>query len=357
VKVTLGMLWQNWNMERTAKEFVHDQLHVAERAEDLGFDGICCVEHHFDPRYSACPDNFMALTYLAAKTSSIKLALAAVILPWNDPLRVVEKISMLDHMSNGRLIVGFGRGLAQMEYDGFGINMSESRDRYDEAFKMVMNGIRTGVVEGNGKYYKQPRVEVHPKPRPELADSVWTVAMSTDSAVAAAESGTQLSTFTTKSAQEMLPLINGYRNKYREMFNIEPEAPNLVDFMICHPDAAEAKRRAHLYVGRYFDDLMAHYNLSGKHFEKTKGYEQYAEGAKALRETSADAARTAYVEAQGCVGTPDQILERLQDRAKIVGTTNLAISSIYGGMPREMAVENAEMFAKEVLPVLHKMKG
>jgi len=176
--VSLGMLWQNWNMERTSREFVQEQLDLVSRAEEYGFNAINSVEHHFDARYSACPDNFMALSYLAAKTSSIKLFLTAVILPWNDPLRVVEKLSLLDHMSNGRLIPGFGRGLAKMEYDGFGIDMSESRERYDEAFAMIMDGLRTGYVEGNGRFYKQPRVEIQPSPRPELANEVWTVAMS-----------------------------------------------------------------------------------------------------------------------------------------------------------------------------------
>jgi len=350
--VSLGMLWQNWNMERTSREFVQEQLDLVSRAEEYGFNAINSVEHHFDARYSACPDNFMALSYLAAKTSSIKLFLTAVILPWNDPLRVVEKLSLLDHMSNGRLIPGFGRGLAKMEYDGFGIDMSESRERYDEAFAMIMDGLRTGYVEGNGRFYKQPRVEIQPSPRPELANEVWTVAMSPDSAKAAAESGTLLTTFTTGTPQDMLKLLDAYRDTYRGAFSAEPEAPSFVDLMICHADPDEARRRAHLYIGRYYDDLMRHYDLAGKHFEKAKGYEAYAEGAKALREVSADAAKTAYVDAQACVGTPEQIIERLEERHKVLGATNLVIGSQIGGMPVEIARENMDLFAREVMPAL-----
>ena len=72
------------------------------------------------------------LSYLAGRTSSITLGTGAVILPWNDPLRVAEKITMLDHLAEGRLVFGMGRGLARMEYAGFRQDMNEARERSDE---------------------------------------------------------------------------------------------------------------------------------------------------------------------------------------------------------------------------------
>ena len=56
-----------------------------------------------------------------------------MIVPWNDPLRVAEKVSLLDHLSGGRAILGLGRGLSRLEYRHFGIDMNEARDRFDEA--------------------------------------------------------------------------------------------------------------------------------------------------------------------------------------------------------------------------------
>src|SRR3546814_11965207 len=66
------------------------------------------VEHHFED-YSFCPDNFVVLANLAARTERIGLGTGAVILPWNDPLRVAEKASLLDHLRGGRLLLGVGR--------------------------------------------------------------------------------------------------------------------------------------------------------------------------------------------------------------------------------------------------------
>ena len=110
------------------------------------------------------PDPAVALSYVAAKTSKIKLLPAAFILHWNDPLRVVEKMIMLDHLSNGRALFGIGRGLAKREYDRFGISMNEARDRFDEAAELILRGLESGVVEGSGPYYRQMQTDVRPGP-------------------------------------------------------------------------------------------------------------------------------------------------------------------------------------------------
>ncbi len=95
-----------------------EEVRLALLAEDLGFDVLWPVEHHFFD-YALCPDNTQLLSYLAAATSRIDLGTAAVIMPWNEPLRVAEKISMLDQLSGGRVRFGMGRGLSRREYAPF----------------------------------------------------------------------------------------------------------------------------------------------------------------------------------------------------------------------------------------------
>src|SRR5215213_9462648 len=112
-------------------EFHRREIQVAIEAEAMGFDFAAMVEHHFTD-YAACPDPLQALTYVAAKTKTIKLMPAAVILPWNDPLRVVEKTAMLDSLSEGRVILGMGRGAARREFAGFRQDIADSREMFDE---------------------------------------------------------------------------------------------------------------------------------------------------------------------------------------------------------------------------------
>src|SRR5438132_1903277 len=87
------------------------------------------VEHHFTD-YTMCPDVLQFLTYMAGRTQRAQLGSMVVVLPWHDPLRVAEEVSMLDNISDGRLILGLGRGAGRVEFDGFRLSMDESRERF-----------------------------------------------------------------------------------------------------------------------------------------------------------------------------------------------------------------------------------
>jgi len=115
-------IFQNYDGRDSDATVWEQEIEAALFAERAGFDSIWAVEHHFRD-YAACPDNLQYLSYLAARTETIRLATGAVIVPWNDPVRVVEKVSMLDQLSGGRAILGLGRGLARREYAGFNIDM------------------------------------------------------------------------------------------------------------------------------------------------------------------------------------------------------------------------------------------
>jgi len=355
MRISFNPLHQNWRSERSARQFIQDEMELIVLTEELGFDIVLPPEHHFDEDYSACPDNFMTLTYLAAKTERIQVGLGAIILPWNDPLRVVEKISLLDHLSDGRLMIGFGRGLAKLEYGGFGIPMDESRQRFDEAFEIVMRGIKTGVVEADTEFYKQPRVEVVPKPRPELAEQFFAVGMSPDSAVYAGEVGGELLMFITGAIEDAMPLIQGYRDKFLETHGRPAPPPTMTDFVYVHEDSEEARKGGELYAGRYYESVVRHYSFAGTHFEDTKGYEAYAAGAKALRDAGMEAATQAYIDAQAGIGTPEQVIEKYRKRMEVAGPFHAAGAYFYGGMTKEEGKRNMRLFSKEVMPELRKL--
>ena len=109
-------------------------------------------------------------------------------MPWNEPLRVAEKVALLDHIANGRVRFGMGRGLSRREYSHFrGIEMDESRDRFDEGSTMVAEALRTGFIEGDGPYYPQPRTPIRPAPERSFEGRTYAVATSDDSIEAAAK--------------------------------------------------------------------------------------------------------------------------------------------------------------------------
>jgi alkanesulfonate monooxygenase SsuD/methylene tetrahydromethanopterin reductase-like flavin-dependent oxidoreductase (luciferase family) len=353
--ISYSATWGNLGLKLPPRQFVRQEVAMMELAEELGFDAAWSAEHHFDANYCACPDNFLPLSYLAGRTSTIKLGIGAVILPWNDPVRVVEKLAMLDHLSDGRVLVGFGRGLAKMEYAGFGIDMGTSRERFDEAAEMVISGLRTGVVEGDGPFYAQPPVQIHPAPSPDLADRLYSVGMSLDSALIAADLGATLLGFVTAPIEEMAPLILAYRERFKGRHGRDAPPEVLVDFSYVHDDAEEAARVGRQYAGRYYESVVSHYNFDGTHFATTKGYEQYAEGAKAIRDAGLEAATDAYVAPQAGIGSPEQVVEKFRHRHEAIGTTSIMATFLYGAMPYDVAGRSIRLFASEVMPELRKL--
>src|ERR1700693_3069338 len=171
-----------------------EEIQRARLAADTGFDVLWSVEHHFND-YSFCPDNLQLMSYLAPVCPDVDLGTAAVILPWHDPLRVAEQAAVLDYLSKGRFRFGMGRGLARREVAAFRLSMDESRGRFDEAAPMIVNALKTGFMEGDGPYYKQPRIEIRPRPQHSFDGRIYAVASSEESALPAAQLGAHMVMF------------------------------------------------------------------------------------------------------------------------------------------------------------------
>ena len=346
-------VFQNWHKDLSDEQMFMEELRLLERCEELGFDSIWMAEHHFDD-YSMCPDNIQALSYLAGRTKKIKLATGAVILPWNNPLRVAEKMIMLDHLSGGRMMFGMGRGLAKMEYRQFGIDMNEARDRFDEAAPMIIQGLETGFVEGNGKYYPQPRAEIRPKPTRSIRDRLFCVAMSPDSVDVAAKLGATMTSFIQYDISKHAPEILRYKKMFREIHGREAPPVVLTDFCYVDNDMAEAERVSKEYIAQYFLSVCKHYEFTGTHFDTTKGYKSYGEGAALIRQFGLEASADAYRNAQSW-GTPDKVLANYARWRDLIGDFSLNTVFSFAGLPFEQCERSQRLFAAEVLPRLKKM--
>src|SRR5437667_10580728 len=97
---------------------VSDHLAMGDLAEPLGFDSLFALEHHFTG-YAMSPAPTQLLSYYAGRTKRITLGTAVIVLPWHHPVRVAEQIALLDVMSGGPCLFGFGRGAASVEYARF----------------------------------------------------------------------------------------------------------------------------------------------------------------------------------------------------------------------------------------------
>ncbi|MFD2580124.1 LLM class flavin-dependent oxidoreductase [Novosphingobium colocasiae] len=93
---------------------------------------------------------------------------------------MLGRITTMDAMTNGRYVIGFARGLARKEFEVFGVPMDESRTRFDEMAAMLVKGLETGVIQGDGPHFPTPATEIRPLPSVSLKDRLYCVAMSPD---------------------------------------------------------------------------------------------------------------------------------------------------------------------------------
>ncbi len=349
--VGIQMIFSTYGWEgMTDREAWQDEIRLARLADELGFDVIWSVEHHFFD-YSFCPDNTQLLSYLAPLCTHADLGTAAIILPWNDPLRVTEKVSVLDLLSNGRVRLGLGRGLARREFAAFRGTMDDSRERFDEAAAMILEALRTGFIEGHGKFYPQPRIEIRPRPERSFADRTYAVASSEDSIASAARLKARMLMFADRPWAARLPGIERYRALYSEYNGVAAPPVVTADQSVCTATASEAAELAERYIACFVDSNLEHYELMSTHFATAKGYDSYAKKSELARSAGRDGLVKALLEV-AVRGTPDQMLRAYEARRALLGDFELNTSFRFGGIPLAKAEASMRLFAKEVLPVL-----
>jgi alkanesulfonate monooxygenase SsuD/methylene tetrahydromethanopterin reductase-like flavin-dependent oxidoreductase (luciferase family) len=258
MNVGMMMVFASYGWENCPDARVWDEeIRLARLAADLGFDCLWSAEHHFND-YSFVPDNLQLMTYLTALCPGVDLGTAAVIVPWHDPLRVAEQAAVLDMLSKGRLRLGLGRGLARREFAAFRLSMDESRERFDEAAPMIVNALNTGFIEGDGKFYKQPRIEIRPRPQYSFNGRIYAVASSEDSIDSAAKLGAHIVMFADRPWEMRLPNIERGRELHRKYHGTEPPQVMLTEFCVCGTNLAEAEEEARRYQGKFVESNFYH---------------------------------------------------------------------------------------------------
>ncbi|MGH7858346.1 MAG: LLM class flavin-dependent oxidoreductase, partial [Candidatus Binatia bacterium] len=295
--VGTGIILQNPLNERSDVEVYEAELALADLVEPLGFDSIWGVEHHFTD-YAMCPDVLQFLTYMAGRTRAIQLGSMVVVLPWHDPVRVAEQVSVLDHVSRGRVILGIGRGLGRIEFEGFRIDMNESRERFVEYARTILKGLEEGYCEYDGKFLRQPRRDVRPRPFKTFRGRTYAAAVSPESARIMAELGVGILIIPQKPWQSVAEELREYRAIYRQVNGGEPLPPVSAVWTYCDEDEGRAREMAERYLVAYWHSAQRHYELRSGHLAKIKGYEYYGKMADRAKDAGAQNADDFFLNLQ-----------------------------------------------------------
>jgi alkanesulfonate monooxygenase SsuD/methylene tetrahydromethanopterin reductase-like flavin-dependent oxidoreductase (luciferase family) len=335
----------------------HEEMPIAELTEELGFDGLWSVEHHVTP-YQMAPNPLQFMTYMAGRTERIELGTMVTVLPWHQPLRLAEQVTFLQEvMGEHRSVrLGVGRGIGRREYGALGVDMEESRDRFQEVLDIVKLAITQDRFSYEGKIFTIPETEMRPHCRngQKIIDHMLCAWGSPQSVAIAAANGLKAFVIPQKPMEEYGPELEEF-SRVRAEHGYGPSAPAIVVWAYCSENEEDARETSERYLETYVDSAYRHYEFFGTHFDKLPSYAHYAERAAKVRD-SKTIEESNYLVSDHMWGTPDQCIERIE---RLMGRTNcdeVILHVRYGGMPVDKGVKSMRLIADEVLPALHEMQ-
>ena len=189
---------------------VEETLEQCILADEMGFDYVWFVEHHFLTTFSSSPCPEVIFGALSRLTKRIRLGFGVVILPYHHPVRVAERVAMVDQLSHGRVDFGTGRS-APNEQTGMGIDPRYTREMWEESLTMIPKIWESETFEWEGKFWNVPPRQVLPKPYQKPHPPIWVAALQPSTYQLAAEKGIGVMALGVSAPSVLEPHIQQYR--------------------------------------------------------------------------------------------------------------------------------------------------
>ncbi|MCH8745778.1 MAG: LLM class flavin-dependent oxidoreductase [Chloroflexi bacterium] len=189
---------------------VEETLEQCILADEMGFDYVWFVEHHFLTTFSSSPCPEVMFGALSRLTKRIRLGFGVVVLPYHHPVRVAERVAMVDQLSHGRVDFGTGRS-APYEQTGMGIDPRDTREMWEESLTMIPKIWESDTFEWEGKFWNVPPRQVLPKPYQKPHPPIWVAALQPATYQIAAEKGIGVMAPGISAPSVLEPHIQQYR--------------------------------------------------------------------------------------------------------------------------------------------------
>jgi alkanesulfonate monooxygenase SsuD/methylene tetrahydromethanopterin reductase-like flavin-dependent oxidoreductase (luciferase family) len=309
------------------------RLELVAAYERLGYYAYQLAEHHGTPLGIATPHLMLAAA--SRLTSTIKLGMLISILPVVPPLRMVEEAATLDQLTNGRLVLGVGRGVSPVEIGFHGVPGAEAQPRFDEAFEILQMGLDPDVAEVtfHGKFYDIDSAPVVTKPvqRPLIP---WYATRTPDKARWCAQLGMPMMALV--PSPQVRVLTDAYRAEWAALGRAEADLPPLgISRQIV---VADTNEKAQEIAARAFGPFTDNLTYLWKKFDvpMPPGV------ASGTFETAATGHRYA--------GDPAGARAWVAEHAETAGINYFSLEFAFGDMTFAETLRSAELFATEVMP-------
>jgi luciferase family oxidoreductase group 1 len=324
---------------RPSPEIFARGVEMAQAAETLGFRNVWLAEHHFST-YGYLSRPAQLATYIAAKTTRLRVGTAVIVVPLHHPLVIAEEIATLDLLAGGRVDVGLGRGYQHYEFERFGLELESGRQRWEESVDIVLKALEGKPFTYEGKLFTIPETTIFPQPLQQPRPPIWITAQSPDSVENAVRRG-----FNVLTGGFGVPLER--MGEFRKLFDrvvaeVRPAAPLSVGVqraVYVTNDPADARAAAE--EARW--NLRVTLSLRN-HYERVE--QGRAIPVPAPREPDVDDLLDRFL----VIGTPDTVIRQIRRVQDVVGITHFNCSFWFGDLAHARVLRSMELFAREVMP-------
>ncbi len=361
-----------------------ETLEQCELADQVGFDNLWFVEHHFLTGFSGSPCPEVLFGALSQITKKIRIGFGVCILPYHHSVRVAERVAMVDQLTDGRVEFGTGRSNAY-EQMGLGIDPRETRERWEESISMLPKIWQSDEFSYEGKFWSVPSRRVLPKPYQKPHPRMYLACTQTDSFRFAAEKGIGVLSSATSILAEH---VKTYRENIK---NADPVGAFVNNFWgnnvhaFCGPDNQEARELCAQSMKTFFgpdkpyiagrvgayEELLEAWGGVPDHLQADFGrwlrqsddaHKQQAEEAGLSLDSGPGAARAAVAQLdadtlcdRGVIigGDPESCKKAIQMYEEI-GVDQVMMIMQTETIPHEKVMSSIEMFGKHVLPAFHQ---
>jgi alkanesulfonate monooxygenase SsuD/methylene tetrahydromethanopterin reductase-like flavin-dependent oxidoreductase (luciferase family) len=325
------------------------ELEVAELVDGVGFKYDWAPEHHFLEEYSHQPAPECFLMAVAMRTRQIHIGHAIVnITPKvNHPARVAERIATMDHLTEGRVEFGTGRGSGSTEVHGFDIaDMEETRAMWEESVRQIPRMWREESYSYEGKYFRMPPRNVLPKPYSKPHPPIWVACTNEPTFEIAGRFGLGALCFTLGTPEQVKQKIAIYKDAIRHAEPVGGFINNNVAVttnMFCLEDGDEARHLWSKAGSAYYQTLFF------KYLDSFKRPKELGQGPVIVPEPTPEALKERMKSGGIAVGSPDEVAGVVQMYAD-VGADQLIYSPLTTMLKQKDVLRSLETFGQHVLP-------
>jgi len=371
----------NWK-KKPYKQILDEARDIAVYCDKKNWDSIWFTEHHFNHEgMEACPNPLMMCTDIAARTKQIRLGQACNVITFWNPIRLAEDIATLDHLSNGRVEVGIGRGVYGREAIHMNVeadlkDQAKNKRLFQETLAIMKKAWTEQFFDHKGEFYTYPspnfvwqhdmsppnkdfvdlqtnkikKISVIPQPHQRPHPPIWQVVDSTGSIEWAAKNGINCIMWipTVKTLKKRFEIYKNAKSESEKRNVPMGEGINLVRDMFVAETMEEAKKIA----GKHMVDYMrwvCHWRGLGNH---TDPGEELPETKNKL-----DLLNYEFLHKRNMLfGTPDYIIEKIKELQSELNLKNLLVWSNFPGVKHEDAMKSIKLFNEEVIPKINSSK-